>query len=135
MADWALARGVPVCVVPHGRDQFEVARRVEFSHSGTRLPAKKLTTSEVEIKGAASDVDAVRSAASRRGIPGHRRRRPRSRRDRATPARAAYLTDPCVVILEFRRGMPARLGQMSALDVLDDWPVPTVAAAVVGPSG
>jgi hypothetical protein len=24
----ALARGVPVCVVPHGRDQFEVARRV-----------------------------------------------------------------------------------------------------------
>ena len=50
MADWALARGVPVCVVPHGRDQFEVARRVEFSHSGTRLPAKKLTTARLKSK-------------------------------------------------------------------------------------
>lgn len=39
----ALARGVPVCVVPHGRDQFEVARRVEVAGCGTRLPAKKLT--------------------------------------------------------------------------------------------
>ena len=46
----ALARGVPVCVVPHGRDQFEVARRVEFSHSGTRLPAKKLTTTALKSK-------------------------------------------------------------------------------------
>lgn len=39
----ALARGVPVCVVPYGRDQFEVARRVEVARCGTRLPAKKLT--------------------------------------------------------------------------------------------
>jgi MGT family glycosyltransferase len=39
----ALARGVPVCVVPFGRDQFEVARRVEVAGCGTRLPAKKLT--------------------------------------------------------------------------------------------
>jgi MGT family glycosyltransferase len=39
----ALARGVPVCVVPFGRDQFEVARRVEVAQCGTRLPAKKLT--------------------------------------------------------------------------------------------
>ena len=39
----ALARGVPVCVVPFGRDQFEVARRVEVAHCGTRLPAKRLT--------------------------------------------------------------------------------------------
>ncbi|MCW2649274.1 MAG: glycosyltransferase, family [Mycobacterium sp.] len=39
----ALARGVPVCVVPFGRDQFEVARRVEVAACGTRLPAKKLT--------------------------------------------------------------------------------------------
>ncbi len=46
----ALARGVPVCVVPHGRDQFEVARRVEFSRSGTRLPAKKLTTTTLKSK-------------------------------------------------------------------------------------
>jgi MGT family glycosyltransferase len=39
----ALAHGVPVCVVPFGRDQLEVARRVEVSHSGTRIPAKRLT--------------------------------------------------------------------------------------------
>src|ERR1700754_417453 len=46
----ALARGVPVCVVPHGRDQFEVARRVEVSGSGTRLPAKKLTAPRLKSK-------------------------------------------------------------------------------------
>src|SRR6185312_78629 len=39
----ALSRGVPVCVVPYGRDQFEVARRVELADCGTRLPAKKLS--------------------------------------------------------------------------------------------
>ena len=35
----ALTHGVPVCVVPFGRDQLEVARRVEFARCGTRLPA------------------------------------------------------------------------------------------------
>jgi MGT family glycosyltransferase len=39
----ALARGVPVCVVPFGRDQLEVARRVELAGAGTRLPAKRLS--------------------------------------------------------------------------------------------
>jgi MGT family glycosyltransferase len=38
----ALAHGVPVCAVPFGRDQLEVAMRVEMSGSGTRVPAKKL---------------------------------------------------------------------------------------------
>jgi MGT family glycosyltransferase len=38
----SLARGVPVCAVPFGRDQFEVARRVELAGAGTRLPAKRL---------------------------------------------------------------------------------------------
>jgi UDP:flavonoid glycosyltransferase YjiC (YdhE family) len=46
----ALARGVPVCVVPYGRDQFEVARRVEVSRSGTRLPAKKLAPNKLKSK-------------------------------------------------------------------------------------
>jgi UDP:flavonoid glycosyltransferase YjiC (YdhE family) len=46
----ALARGVPVCAVPHGRDQYEVARRVEVSRSGTRLPAKKLTPTRLKSK-------------------------------------------------------------------------------------
>jgi len=38
----ALAAGVPVCVVPFGRDQLEVARRVEVAGAGTRLPAARL---------------------------------------------------------------------------------------------
>src|SRR5215468_9801341 len=38
----ALARGVPVCAVPFGRDQFEVARRVEVAGAGTRLAATRL---------------------------------------------------------------------------------------------
>ncbi len=33
----ALAAGVPVCVVPFGRDQFEVARRVIVADAGTQL--------------------------------------------------------------------------------------------------
>jgi MGT family glycosyltransferase len=39
----ALAHGVPVVAVPFGRDQPEVARRVETVHAGVRLPARKLT--------------------------------------------------------------------------------------------
>lgn len=46
----ALARGVPVCVVPFGRDQLEVARRVEVSGSGTRLPVRKLTSQRLRAK-------------------------------------------------------------------------------------
>lgn len=46
----ALARGVPVCVVPYGRDQFEVARRVEVARCGTRLPAPKLTSARLKAK-------------------------------------------------------------------------------------
>jgi MGT family glycosyltransferase len=38
----ALAHGVPVCAVPFGRDQLEVARRVEVAGAGTRLPARRL---------------------------------------------------------------------------------------------
>ena len=43
----ALAAGVPVCAVPFGRDQFEVARRLEVSRSGVRLPAHRLNTSRL----------------------------------------------------------------------------------------
>ncbi len=38
----ALASGVPVVVVPFGRDQLEVARRVEHAGVGVRLPRKRL---------------------------------------------------------------------------------------------
>ncbi|MGU3498619.1 nucleotide disphospho-sugar-binding domain-containing protein [Mycobacterium sp. C31M] len=46
----ALARGVPVCVVPHGRDQFEVARRVELSRSGTQLSARKVNPARLRAR-------------------------------------------------------------------------------------
>jgi UDP:flavonoid glycosyltransferase YjiC (YdhE family) len=46
----ALARGIPVCVVPYGRDQFEVARRVEVAQCGTRLVAKKLSSARLRTK-------------------------------------------------------------------------------------
>lgn len=54
----AIARGVPVCVVPFGRDQLEVARRVEVSGAGTRLPARRLTPARLRAK--------VRDAIARR---------------------------------------------------------------------
>jgi MGT family glycosyltransferase len=38
----ALAHGVPVVAVPFGRDQPEVARRVEVAQAGIRLPARRL---------------------------------------------------------------------------------------------
>jgi len=46
----ALARGVPVCAVPFGRDQLEVARRVEVAGAGTRLPAGRLTPDRLRRK-------------------------------------------------------------------------------------
>ena len=46
----ALAHGVPVCAVPFGRDQLEVARRVEVAGAGTRLPAKRLRADRLRAK-------------------------------------------------------------------------------------
>ncbi len=46
----ALSRGIPVCAVPFGRDQFEVARRVEIARAGTRLPVRHLTVSRLRHK-------------------------------------------------------------------------------------
>jgi UDP:flavonoid glycosyltransferase YjiC (YdhE family) len=39
----AIASGVPVVVVPFGRDQLEVARRVEHAGVGVRLARRRLT--------------------------------------------------------------------------------------------
>ncbi len=46
----ALSHGVPVCAVPFGRDQLEVARRVEVAHAGTRLPARRLRPDRLREK-------------------------------------------------------------------------------------
>jgi MGT family glycosyltransferase len=44
IAQKALAAGVPICAVPFGRDQFEVARRIDVAGAGVRLPAGRLNT-------------------------------------------------------------------------------------------
>jgi len=59
----ALARGVPVCAVPFGRDQLEVARRVEVCGAGTRLPARRLTVDRMRAK--VREAIACRSGAER----------------------------------------------------------------------
>lgn len=46
----ALAMGVPVCAVPFGRDQLEVARRVEVAAAGSRLPARRLNPRRLRAK-------------------------------------------------------------------------------------
>ena len=40
----------PYAWCPNGRDQFEVARRVEVARCGTRLPAKKLSPPRLGAK-------------------------------------------------------------------------------------
>jgi MGT family glycosyltransferase len=62
----ALARGIPVCVVPFGRDQFEVARRVEVAGCGTRIPAAKLTAEllRAKVKHAMTMASGARRAAA-----------------------------------------------------------------------
>lgn len=46
----ALASGVPVCAVPFGRDQREVARRVEICGAGSRLDSKRLSSDRLREK-------------------------------------------------------------------------------------
>lgn len=53
-----LAAGVPVCVVPFSRDQFDVARRVEMADAGVRLHFKRLSPERLRA--------AVRTAMSKR---------------------------------------------------------------------
>ena len=67
----ALAHGVPVVAVPFGRDQPEVARRVEVARAGVRLPARKLTgprlreavRNAINLKAGAEQIAAAFTAA------------------------------------------------------------------------
>jgi UDP:flavonoid glycosyltransferase YjiC (YdhE family) len=100
----ALAAGVPVVAVPFGRDQYEVARRVEVAAAGVRLPAPKLRADRLRaavrqaigmregakrvadgfaaVGGAAAAADALEALAGpatpRAGAPGTARSAPRS---------------------------------------------------------
>jgi MGT family glycosyltransferase len=66
----ALARGVPVCAVPFGRDQLEVARRVQVANAGTRLPVRRLNPQR--LRGAVKQAMSCRAGA-RRVAEGYRR--------------------------------------------------------------
>lgn len=59
----ALAKGVPVVVVPFGRDQLEVARRVEYSRAGVCLMPKHL--SEESLKSAVATARKMTEGARR----------------------------------------------------------------------
>ena len=59
----ALAHGVPVVAVPFGRDQPEVARRVEVAGAGVRLPARKLSAER--LRTAVHDAIGMRPGAER----------------------------------------------------------------------
>jgi MGT family glycosyltransferase len=71
----ALAAGVPVCVVPFGRDQLEVARRVEVAGAGVRLSPRRLTPSGVRealsaTRACKAGAEAVAAAFRGAGGPG-----------------------------------------------------------------
>jgi MGT family glycosyltransferase len=59
----ALASGVPVCVVPFGRDQFDVARHVQVAGAGTRLPANRLRPDR--LRGAVREAMGMKAGAER----------------------------------------------------------------------
>ena len=71
----SLAAGVPVCVVPFGRDQLEVARHVEVARAGTRLAPSRLTPARLRSAVAAARqcrAGAERIAAAFRAAGGAR---------------------------------------------------------------
>jgi MGT family glycosyltransferase len=71
----ALARGVPVCVVPFGRDQHEVAQRVRASGAGTtirpaRLTPERLRAAIFEARDRVDGARRIRDAFRASGGPG-----------------------------------------------------------------
>jgi UDP:flavonoid glycosyltransferase YjiC (YdhE family) len=58
----ALAAGVPVVAVPFGRDQPEVARRVEVAGAGVRLPRGRLRADT--LRAAVSEAMGCRDGAA-----------------------------------------------------------------------
>ena len=68
----ALAHGVPVCVVPWGRDQLDVAAHVEEAGAGVRLSRKRLSPQRLadavgRARGCAPGAQRVRAGYERTG--------------------------------------------------------------------
>lgn len=59
----ALARGVPVCAAPFGRDQLEVARRVTVAGAGTRVSARRVRPGQ--LRAAVRQAMTMRAGAER----------------------------------------------------------------------
>jgi MGT family glycosyltransferase len=59
----ALAAGVPVCVVPWGRDQLEVAQRVVHAQAGTSL--RRGALNGAKLRGAVETARSMRAGAER----------------------------------------------------------------------
>jgi UDP:flavonoid glycosyltransferase YjiC (YdhE family) len=62
IAQKSLAYGVPVCVVPWGRDQLDVAAHVEEAGAGTRLPRRRLSPARLAAAAAAAEACALGAA-------------------------------------------------------------------------
>jgi UDP:flavonoid glycosyltransferase YjiC (YdhE family) len=98
----ALAAGVPVCVVPFCRDQFEVARRVEVADAGVRLTPRRLNPRRLR--------GSVREAISRRPGAEH------VARSFASAGGAAAAADAVQELLTpLRQGTAQRLGPVRGL--------------------
>jgi UDP:flavonoid glycosyltransferase YjiC (YdhE family) len=67
IAQKALAHGVPVCVVPWGRDQLDVAARVEEAGAGVRLSRRRLTPARLAAAAMAAESGAAGAARVRAG--------------------------------------------------------------------
>lgn len=70
----ALAQGVPVVVVPYGRDQLEVARRVEYAGVGARvmpsfLNARTLSAAVSKARGMAGNAKRMANSFEEAGGP------------------------------------------------------------------
>ena len=78
IAQKALAHGVPVVAVPFGRDQPEVARRVDVARAGVRLPAHRLSPQRLAQASSRRARSRPAHGASPTQVP--RRRRPARRR-------------------------------------------------------
>lgn len=63
----ALAHGVPVCAIPIGRDQLEVARRVQVAGAGVRLSTRRLSPARLRD---ATALAATRTAGAQRVAAG-----------------------------------------------------------------
>lgn len=67
IAQKALAHGVPVCVVPWGRDQLDVAVHVEEAGAGVRLPRRRLSPARLAAAAAAAEACAPGAARVKAG--------------------------------------------------------------------